>query len=270
MSIVYISVDEAAEVGELPRTNKMITTDSLSSITTAGYLNHNNTSGRPIFPTDVWHIQYSYTGNSFAQQAGFGTGTFGIFTTTISTAGQITLVQWTNPGNVLLPVTAGNLASFNGTTGQIQDAGVSLQYLNVPLTLAQWIGMYATPQLIIPGPPLGKIIRVDQSMIYMTYGSAQLTNSGSGYVFMQYGNTAHQNPVSAATNGEAVADFNQATVNTNFWSAGNIGSSATSINAYMPDVSATGVYITNSGAPFAGGTGASFNVHAWYYVASTP
>lgn len=123
MAIVYISVDEAGEVGELPRTNKMISTDSLSVISTAGYLNRNNTSGRQIFPTDIWHVQYSYTGNSFAQQAGFGTGTFGIFTTSISTGGVITLTEWVNSGDVLLPVVSGDFAVFNGTSGQIKDAG---------------------------------------------------------------------------------------------------------------------------------------------------
>lgn len=125
MSIVYISVDEAGEVGELPRTNKLISTDSLSTISTSGYLNKNNTSGRQIFPTDIWHVQYNYTGNSFAQQAGFGTGTFGIFTTSVSTSGVITLTEWTNPGDVLLPVTSGNFPVFNGTAGQIKDSGAA-------------------------------------------------------------------------------------------------------------------------------------------------
>lgn len=37
--------------------------------------------------------------------------------------GVITLSLWANAGDVLLPVTSGDFAVFNGTTGQIKDAG---------------------------------------------------------------------------------------------------------------------------------------------------
>lgn len=123
MSIIFISVGNAGQDGQYPRRNQMVSSDSLSVITTAGYLNRSNTSGYQIFPTDVWDVIYSYTpASGFQSASAFGTGTYASFTTSIS-GGVITLVPYVSAGNVLLPVVSGDFAVFNGTTGQIKDAG---------------------------------------------------------------------------------------------------------------------------------------------------
>ena len=120
MSILSINVNVTGLVGQTvnPRRNTMITTDNLATITAAGYLNGQNSSGNPIFPTDIFEVLYSF--NQANQQ-----GTFGIFQLTYSSSTGFTLVLWENPGNVLLPVVSGDFANFNGTTGQIKDAGYS-------------------------------------------------------------------------------------------------------------------------------------------------
>lgn len=115
MPIIYISTGEVGQVGEAPRRPKLVTTDSLSVITTAGYLNNSNTSSKPIYPTDVIDVIYSYSTAS-------GAGTYGTFIPSFS-SGVITLNAWVDSGNVLLPVVAGDFAVFNGTSGQIKDAG---------------------------------------------------------------------------------------------------------------------------------------------------
>jgi hypothetical protein len=119
MSIISIDVGVTGLVGDQvnPRRNTMVTTDNLSTITTAGYLNNQNTGGNPILPTDTFHVIYSFNPAT-------NIGIFGIFTVSYSVAHGYSLVLWENPGNVLLPVVSGNLASFNGTTGQIQDSGI--------------------------------------------------------------------------------------------------------------------------------------------------
>ena len=117
MGIVQLITQLPAQVGMQPRTVKMVTTDSLATITTAGYLNAINLEGATISPTDVFEVIYSYV-------AATNSGTFEIFTPSISN-GVITLVQWANPGDVLLPVVSGDFANFNGTSGQIKDAGFS-------------------------------------------------------------------------------------------------------------------------------------------------
>jgi len=91
----------------------MITSDNLATITTAGYLS-NSTAAGGLSSSDIVKAVYSY---GTASQA------FGIFSVTTS-GGINTLVPWVNQGNVLLPVVNGNVASFNGTTGQIKDSGV--------------------------------------------------------------------------------------------------------------------------------------------------
>jgi uncharacterized membrane protein (Fun14 family) len=117
MSIIQLPTILPAQVGIVPQMKRMVTTDNLATITAAGYLNSVDLQSNPIASSDVLDVLYSYN-----QQT--NSGTFGIFTVSISN-GVITLVQWANPGDVLLPVVSGDFANFNGTTGQIFDAGYS-------------------------------------------------------------------------------------------------------------------------------------------------
>jgi hypothetical protein len=119
MAILSINVQTTGLVGQTvnPRRCTMITTDSLSAITTAGYLNNQNANGSPILPTDVFEVLYAFN-------QGTKSGTFGIFTVSFSAATGFTLTEWVNPSNVLLPVVSGDVAVFNGTSGQISDSGI--------------------------------------------------------------------------------------------------------------------------------------------------
>lgn len=120
MSIIAINVNTTGLVGDSvnPRRCTLITTDNLTTITTAGYLNNQNLLGNTILPTDIFDILYSYNTST-------NSGTFGMFTLTYSSSTGFTLVSWANPGDVLLPVVNGDFANFNGTSGQIKDAGYS-------------------------------------------------------------------------------------------------------------------------------------------------
>jgi len=115
MGILAITTNQTGQIGQGIRRVKIITTDGLSTFTTAGYLNPASLQGFTIFPTDILDVWYGAT--SLASP-----GTYEVFTVSISN-GVITTVQWANPGDVLLPVTGGDFAVFNGTTGQIYDAG---------------------------------------------------------------------------------------------------------------------------------------------------
>jgi len=117
MGIVQAPAVLPGQVGVLGAIKYMVTTDNLATITTAGYLNAIDLAVNPIFSSDVLSIQYSYNVNT-------NHGTFGLFTVSISN-GVITLTNWANPGDVLLPVVSGDFANFNGTTGQIKDSGFS-------------------------------------------------------------------------------------------------------------------------------------------------
>lgn len=117
MSIIQLPTILPAQVGIVPQMKRMVTTDSLATITAAGYLNSVDLQSNPIASSDVLDVLYSYN-----QQT--NSGTFGIFTVSI-TNGVITLVIWGNPGDVVLPVVSGDFANFSGTLGQIADLGFS-------------------------------------------------------------------------------------------------------------------------------------------------
>lgn len=104
-----------SQVGVIGAAKYMVSTDSLATITTAGYLNKPDMAVFPISASDLLGITYNYD-----QQTGSGSFTW---STVTIVNGVITVVVSVSPGNVLLPVVSGNYASFNGTTGQIKDSG---------------------------------------------------------------------------------------------------------------------------------------------------
>ncbi|MHB9161394.1 MAG: hypothetical protein ACYC6W_11015 [Nitrosotalea sp.] len=116
----YIIVRGSAGLVDVnPVSVYVVTTDSLSTITASGYLQNAETQqGVTILPTDIIQIVYGLTSINPIS----GNGTFGFFRPTFSN-GIISISLWANPGDVLLPVTSGDFAVFNGTTGQIKDAG---------------------------------------------------------------------------------------------------------------------------------------------------
>jgi hypothetical protein len=116
MGIISLITDLPGQIGDKPRRPKLRTTDSLSTITTAGYLNPSNLQGQVVYSTDVFDVWYGYSSE-------LSPGTYSAFTVTMSN-GVITLVQEVDPGNVLLPVVNGDVAIFNGTSGQIKDSNI--------------------------------------------------------------------------------------------------------------------------------------------------
>ena len=137
MGIVSIVTDQAGQVGYNPRIVKVITTDNLSTVTTAGYLNPVTLQGYNILPTDEIHMWYGYVSSS-------NPGTFSVFLATISD-GIITLAQDASEGNVLLPVLANHFATFNGTSGQIKsDAATAINSGNIQAGLSGTAGYLAS------------------------------------------------------------------------------------------------------------------------------
>lgn len=114
-TIYQLPTQQPAMVGVFPNQKFALFGDNLATITTAGYLNSVNLESNPIASTDILQVLYNY--NPVTQ-----VGTYSPFTVTI-TNGVITLVAAVSPGDVLLPVVSGDFATFNGTTGQIKDAG---------------------------------------------------------------------------------------------------------------------------------------------------
>jgi len=118
MSLIYqLPMQVPGMVGVLPAQKFMICGDNLATVTSAGYLNQVNLESNPISNTDVLQVLYGYNLQTTV-------GTYGVFTVSI-TNGVITLNQWVDPGNVLLPVVGNHIAMFNGTGGQIYDGSAT-------------------------------------------------------------------------------------------------------------------------------------------------
>ena len=119
MSNVYqMPTQLPSTVGVAPNQRFAIFGDSLSEVTTPGYLNKAGLDGAALSSTDI--IQAFYDFDLQSQN-----GVYGVFTISFSGTGEITLTSWANPGEVVLPVIDGNFANFVGTSGQIKDSGFS-------------------------------------------------------------------------------------------------------------------------------------------------
>jgi hypothetical protein len=119
-------------VGFVPNLRYAVFTDSLATITTAGYLNSANVeSGTPVSNNDIIMALYNYNTNT-------STGTFAIFTVTINTAtGSVTLAQWGDSGGVILPTIANHIATYTNTNGTLsEDPATAISGGNIQAGLA--------------------------------------------------------------------------------------------------------------------------------------
>src|ERR1700691_1953717 len=113
MGLLQVPTPLPAQQGIIPATKKMVTTDDLSVLTTAGYLNYSNLQGFSILPNDIIEVLYSYDINT-------SSGSFVICGVTI-VDGIITLVPVIIGSNIELPTTANHLAVFADTTGTLTE-----------------------------------------------------------------------------------------------------------------------------------------------------
>ncbi len=116
------TIDFTGQIDTFPRRGKMVTTDNLTTIKTAGYLNQTSVVGG-FKNTDILDVIYSYNKST-------GSGIYNVMTVSISN-GMVTLSQAADTGSVILPVVSGNIPNFSGTSGQIADSDISS---NVVLT----------------------------------------------------------------------------------------------------------------------------------------
>jgi hypothetical protein len=130
-------------------------------------------------------------------------------------------------------------------------------FASVPITAAQFNGMYAAPVLLVAAPGANKMIVVETMELIMTFVSADY--AAGGVVAAQYDSTAHGAGV-LATNSEAAADF-FAAASTVFQF---IGTSGNTVGALPFSTCANkGLYLSNPTAAFT--TGDSTWVVKVYY-----
>lgn len=119
MTLLSLVRVNTGSVNVQPGDVRMISTDSLATITTPNYiLNGTNSPAQVIGLSPADEITALYNYNALT-----GLGTFGTFQAVLA-SGIYTLNAIVSPGDVLLPVVSGDVAIFNGTTGQIKDSTI--------------------------------------------------------------------------------------------------------------------------------------------------
>lgn len=174
-------------------------------------------------------------------------------------AGSVLIGNPTGGAADVSEITLGNGLDFASTALEVKPSLASQAI--VPMTLAQWLGMYATPYLLVAAPASGYMNIVESVYIDYDYGSAALANGGA--VSVQYGSTDHAGGT-LVTNAEAATDFTGASAETMYRLQGTL-STGTLKSAGV----AAALYISNDTAPFITGTGGTFNVIVNYRTVLT-
>lgn len=154
-------------------------------------------------------------------------------------------------------------AGQSGVLGQVPSSSELLQYVVVPLTAAQLLGMYAAPVAILGLPGTNNSILVHQAFLEVNYGSAQTANGG--VIKLQYDSTINGGGV-AASGTIAAATLNGVAADTNLGIGGLIGSSGSIALASSRNKP---LYISNATAAFITGD-STYKVHVWYQIVYTP
>lgn len=138
-------------------------------------------------------------------------------------------------------------------------APASTLVASVPITAAQFNGMYAAPVLLVPAPGANKLIVLDRMELVQTYGSAAF--AAGGVVAAQYDSTINGAGV-GASNTEPAADF-FVTASTSYLFNGATGAKpfSTTVNK--------GLYLSNLTGAFTTGTGSAFVAKVHYHVIAT-
>lgn len=139
MGILQFPTQLAGTPGIRPNFRYMVTTDSLGTLTTPGYLNQPALEVAPLNVGDI--IQCLYSVNQAT-----GNGTYGIFTIAINGAtGIITLSAWGGAGDVITPTIANHIATFTNTSGTIsEDPATAISGGNIQAGLSGTAGKLAS------------------------------------------------------------------------------------------------------------------------------
>lgn len=131
MPILSITTNVTGQIDNYPRITQLVTTDNLSTITSAGYLTGAIAQGYTFLQTDIVNIVYSYVQST-------KTGTYGQFTVTNS-SGVITLNE-ADPFVGILPPMQGGTGIANPNANTITILGGATQIIDDPVNDNLYLG----------------------------------------------------------------------------------------------------------------------------------
>jgi len=275
------------EFNLFPNIVGIVTTDDLSTITTADYFS-SQAADVELLNNGVWQWEnedvvliyyataqigwftYDATTDAFVSLAANGglsntlpsgdifVGNASNVATAAAMSGDATL---SNTG--VLTIAAGAVSGSMIANNAVDYAQLAVDVAataTVALTAAQINGMYATPVQLIAAPGAGKLIIIDSILWDVAFVSAQYAAGGA--IAAQYGNTIHgAGPAASATlaaatlNGVAASSF-----------LGEAGSSTVLDVAKTASLN-TAVYISNASAAFTTGD-STVNLYIRYRIVS--
>jgi hypothetical protein len=265
--------------GRDPAIVRIVTTDNLATITTAGYLTAQEAN---IEALNFGEFDWADTDDVLISYSG-GEGFF-----TRDATNETFVAQAASPGSLsntllngrIFVGNASNIATGVAMTGDVTttNAGVTSigankvlssmvsplleKYIAVPVTAAEWNGMFAAPKLLLAAQGANTLIVVKRAILSMTFVSAAY--AAGGVVTLQYDATVNGAGV-AASNTEAAADF-FAAASTAFQFEGVSGNTV-AISPFTTSVN-KGLYISNKSGAFTTGDG-TWVMHVWYAVIPT-
>lgn len=186
--------------------------------------------------------------------------TSGLVHARMTTAQKLAIVT-PAAGLEVFDTTIGGASIYNGATW---TAGGSKLITGTIATPAALIAIYATPLQLVPAPPVGFGIIVNSFYLEAVFGSAAFT--GGGPIIVQYGNTIHgagTNTIVNATAATIPAAFLTTFAANQFGLLVNEGAAGATASA---NITAAGVFLSNTTNPFVTGTGASFNYALNYTI----
>lgn len=243
--------------------------DNLATVGAAGYFNNVNgivagvASNEYIAINDVIYIAAS-DGANWAQVTAVSPDIAIAYVDPALGAGTVMTANLANQA-----VTAAKIANNTITDTQVSVNGLSgaslnislVQYTRVAMTAAQFLAMSVTPYQLVAAQGAHTVIVVNNIVVEVVYGAAQLANGG--IVVAQYGTTAAGAGPSAATP-IAQADAQG-------WAANNLelmdGAGGLANIASAGAVN-EGVYLSNTIAPFITGD-STYVIHTNYAVITT-
>lgn len=272
MAITAISRDWGVD----PSIVRIVTTDNLATITTAGYLDAQADeiaalqNGAFIWvSTDEVLISYSNGQGFFTRDSATNA-----FVATPSSPG--TLSNTLLDGRIFVG-SAANVATGVAMSGDVEiiNTGVAtiqpnvvdsgklalntVQYAKVSLSAANFLGMYAAPVVLVAAGGANTLHVVERIAFEVDYGGAQFAAGGA--VAVQYDNTANGlgAPATATT---AAAVFNA------FVADGVVGAAGSLSSATAAATVNKGLFLSNQTSAFTTGT-STVDVHIWYSTVTT-
>lgn len=136
----------------------------------------------------------------------------------------------------------------------------TIQFVSVPLTLAQMTTMFTTPIIVVPAQGAGTLVEIQSCVLDLKRGSAAFTSGGT--VTIGYGTTQTLNAASPAAATIASTVFTTFAASQSISVAGALAVTANTLDLNTP------VTISNGTGVFATGTGATGVLDCAYRVHS--